>query len=330
MHVHNLSAVGEQYLDFEPPDDKPPYAKAGDVIKGDAGQPADERGGAAHPDELAGQLGRRRPSCPRSSARRARCSGAPRTRCSGWSTPAPSSSTQAAANTDSTPSRCSTPASTVLQTQADHEKDIQTFAQRPGRPHRHAAHLRQGHPHAPPGRPARGPGGQLAAQGPRAHAAGLPVQPGHHQPGADHQPPRARADAGRLPARDRGRLHRHAGRRLRPHQPAVQQRRAPVHQGLQAAVPVAPGHRHQRRADLPGPVQVGPAPGDARLPRGTEVRLRRIRPGAIVSRRTMRARERSTPATDSRWSSGTEEGCTRCSGTTRWKWMLTGPVTAGD
>ena len=35
MYVHNLSAVGEQYLDFEPPDDKPPYAKAGDVIKGD-------------------------------------------------------------------------------------------------------------------------------------------------------------------------------------------------------------------------------------------------------------------------------------------------------
>ena len=35
MHVHNLSAVGEQYLDFEPPDNKPPYAKAGDVINGD-------------------------------------------------------------------------------------------------------------------------------------------------------------------------------------------------------------------------------------------------------------------------------------------------------
>src|SRR3954447_19855177 len=35
MHVHNLSAVGEQYLDFEPRDDKPPYAKSGDVIKGD-------------------------------------------------------------------------------------------------------------------------------------------------------------------------------------------------------------------------------------------------------------------------------------------------------
>ena len=36
MYVHNLSAVGEQYLDFEPPDNDPPFAKAGDTLKGDA------------------------------------------------------------------------------------------------------------------------------------------------------------------------------------------------------------------------------------------------------------------------------------------------------
>lgn len=34
MFVHNLSAVGEQYLDFEPPDTKPPYAKNGDTLHG--------------------------------------------------------------------------------------------------------------------------------------------------------------------------------------------------------------------------------------------------------------------------------------------------------
>lgn len=34
MFVHNLSAVGEQYLDFEPPDDDPPYAKNGSTIAG--------------------------------------------------------------------------------------------------------------------------------------------------------------------------------------------------------------------------------------------------------------------------------------------------------
>ena len=36
MHVHNLSAVGEQYLDFEPPSDRGPYAGPGDTIRGDA------------------------------------------------------------------------------------------------------------------------------------------------------------------------------------------------------------------------------------------------------------------------------------------------------
>ena len=43
MYVHNLSAVGEQYLDFEPADDKGPYAEAGDTLKGDADSlPVDE------------------------------------------------------------------------------------------------------------------------------------------------------------------------------------------------------------------------------------------------------------------------------------------------
>jgi phospholipid/cholesterol/gamma-HCH transport system substrate-binding protein len=43
MYVHNLSAVGEQYLDFEPPDDKGPYAESGDTIAGSAESlPVDE------------------------------------------------------------------------------------------------------------------------------------------------------------------------------------------------------------------------------------------------------------------------------------------------
>ena len=36
IHVHNLSAVGEQYLDFEPASNKGPYAGEGDTIEGDA------------------------------------------------------------------------------------------------------------------------------------------------------------------------------------------------------------------------------------------------------------------------------------------------------
>ncbi|MCW2792420.1 MAG: mce related protein [Nocardioides sp.] len=43
MFVHNLSAVGEQYLDFEPPDEKGPYAEAGDTIHGNEDSlPVDE------------------------------------------------------------------------------------------------------------------------------------------------------------------------------------------------------------------------------------------------------------------------------------------------
>jgi phospholipid/cholesterol/gamma-HCH transport system substrate-binding protein len=43
MYVHNLSAVGEQYLDFEPPDDEKPYAEAGDTLTGTADSlPVDE------------------------------------------------------------------------------------------------------------------------------------------------------------------------------------------------------------------------------------------------------------------------------------------------
>ncbi|MGY2703716.1 MCE family protein [Nocardioides sp. HB32] len=43
MYVHNLSAVGEQYLDFEPPNEEGPYAEAGYTFHGDADSlPVDE------------------------------------------------------------------------------------------------------------------------------------------------------------------------------------------------------------------------------------------------------------------------------------------------
>lgn len=43
MYVHNLSAVGEQYLDFEPISDQGPYAEDGDVLAGSMGSiPTDE------------------------------------------------------------------------------------------------------------------------------------------------------------------------------------------------------------------------------------------------------------------------------------------------
>ncbi|KAA1429124.1 MlaD family protein [Nocardioides antri] len=43
MYVHNLSAVGEQYLDFQPPDEDGPYAEDGTVFHGDESSlPVDE------------------------------------------------------------------------------------------------------------------------------------------------------------------------------------------------------------------------------------------------------------------------------------------------
>lgn len=43
MHVHNLSAVGEQYLDFEPASSAGPYVQSGDTLHGNAASlPVDE------------------------------------------------------------------------------------------------------------------------------------------------------------------------------------------------------------------------------------------------------------------------------------------------
>ena len=151
MYVHNLSAVGEQYLDFEPPDNDPPYAKTGDIIKGDEDSlPTSEELLLTQMDSLVGSLdgaelstvvGEAGHDVPRTRP----------TRCSGWSTPAPSSSTRRR-RTPTPPSALLDTGRTVLQTQADHEKDIRSLRPRPGRPHRDAAHLRQEPPHDPPGR----------------------------------------------------------------------------------------------------------------------------------------------------------------------------------
>ena len=57
VYVHNLSAVGEQYLDFEPTSKAGPYAEDGDVIKGDASSlPVDEDDLLIQLDELVDSL----------------------------------------------------------------------------------------------------------------------------------------------------------------------------------------------------------------------------------------------------------------------------------
>ncbi|MET0999288.1 MAG: MlaD family protein [Marmoricola sp.] len=126
MYVHNLSAVGEQYLDFEPPDDDGPYAKAGDVIKGDRSSlPTSEELLLTQMNSLVESVDRTELATVVAEAG---------TMFRGTANPLQrmvDSGTQfvdeAAANSDATITLLDT-GRTVLQTQADHEKDIQTFA----------------------------------------------------------------------------------------------------------------------------------------------------------------------------------------------------------
>ena len=126
MHVHNLSAVGEQYLDFEPPDDKPPYAKAGDVIHGDASSlPTSEETLLTQMNSMVGSVNRKDLSTVIGEAG---------TMFRGTANPLQrmvDSGSQfvdaAAASSQDTITLLDT-GQTVLRTQARHEKDIQTFA----------------------------------------------------------------------------------------------------------------------------------------------------------------------------------------------------------
>jgi phospholipid/cholesterol/gamma-HCH transport system substrate-binding protein len=126
MYVHNLSAVGEQYLDFEPPDDKPPYARAGDVIHGDASSlPMSEETLLTQMNSMVSSVNRNDLSTVIGEAG---------TMFRGTANPlqrmVDSGShfvDEAAANQDDTIALLNT-GQTVLKTQARHEKDIQAFA----------------------------------------------------------------------------------------------------------------------------------------------------------------------------------------------------------
>jgi len=59
MFVHNLSAVGEQYLDFEPPDDDGPYAEDGATLAGSEDSlPVDEADLLVEVDQFVGSVDR--------------------------------------------------------------------------------------------------------------------------------------------------------------------------------------------------------------------------------------------------------------------------------
>ena len=139
--------------------------------------------------------------------------------------------------------------------------------------------------------------------------------------------PALRADAGPLPARDRGRLHRDARRRLRPHQPAVQQQRASVHQGLQADPQWRPA-----TDERDGPVY----PAQCKAGRTAGVRGYRDVAhfgSAASSGQSYRVApyDARTGAVDSgdgtgRSGDGKQGGLHTVFGDDSWRWMLTGPV----
>ena len=126
MHVHNLSAVGEQYLDFEPPDNNPPYAKSGDVIKGDQSSlPTSEEVLLTQMNSLVQSVDRKKLSTVIGEAG---------TMFHNTANPLQrmvDSGSQlvntASANSDATIGLLET-GRRVLQTQSNHERDIRTFA----------------------------------------------------------------------------------------------------------------------------------------------------------------------------------------------------------
>ena len=187
MYVHNLSAVGEQYLDFEPPDDEgrrtprtATRSRATRLAAGRRGRPA------GRAERLRG-LGR--PAEPPGGGPRARrrCSTTPAERCRSCSTAAATFVDEASAHTAETV-RCSTRAdraphpegqsenirsfandlATLTEALADSDGDLRTTLD---------------------GHPGDGPRGRRAAEGPRADAAGPARRPDQRQPGVSRTSP---------------------------------------------------------------------------------------------------------------------------------------------
>ena len=290
MHVHNLSAVGEQYLDFEPPDNKPAVRRrAGDVIKGDESSlPTSEELLLTQMDSLVGSVDGAELSTVvgeagtmfRGTAEPAAADGRLRVRSSSTRRP----------RTPTPPSRCWTPGAPCCRPRPTTRQDIRAFA-------RDLADLTGTLRTSDKNLRTILQGGAPAVREVDSLLKGLePTLPVF----LSNLVTINQVLTANLPALEQmlvvfphviaAGLHRHARRRLRPHQPAVQQQRAAVHEGLQAAVAVAPGHRHHRRADLPGPVPVRAAPEHARLQLRARSRVPPRRPAAPIVSRTYDAR----------------------------------------
>lgn len=126
IHVHNLSAVGEQYLDVEPVADKGPYAGPGYTIKGDEKSlPMSEEQLLTELDALVGSVDKTQLTTVISElGHMFRDTADPLRRMVDSGTVFVD---EAAANKDDTIALLDS-GRTVLRTQARHEKDITTFA----------------------------------------------------------------------------------------------------------------------------------------------------------------------------------------------------------
>ena len=83
MYVHNLSAVGEQYLDFEPLEDSGTYAEDGDTLEGGPESLPVDEDDLLDPARRARRLGGQARAEDRHRRARGRCSTTPGSRCSG-------------------------------------------------------------------------------------------------------------------------------------------------------------------------------------------------------------------------------------------------------
>ena len=147
MYVHNLSAVGEQYLDFEPADDEAPYVEDGDRLAGDADSlPTDEADLLVELDDFVGRSTRRTSRSPWPSS--ATCSTTPASRCSSCSTTAAGSSTRPRP-TPTRRSRLLDNGGIVLQHPAGQRREHHVVLPRPQPAHRRPGGQRR--------RPAPGP-----------------------------------------------------------------------------------------------------------------------------------------------------------------------------
>ena len=290
MHVHNLSAVGEQYLDFEPPDNKPPYAKAGDVIQGDESSlPTSEEVLLTQMNSLVQSV---------DGAELSTVIGEAGTMFRGTANPLQrmvDSGSQfvdaAAASSDDTITLLDT-GRTVLQTQADHEKDIQTFA-------RGLADLTGTLRTSDKDIRTILQGGPPAVREVNSLLKGLePTLPVF----LSNLVTTNQVLTANLPALEQmlvvfphviaagftgtpGDGYGHINLQFNNNVP-------PCTKGYKPPSQWRPATDTTRRADLPGPVQVRAAPGHARLQLRAEVGRRRVaRPGLSGRRRTMRGRE---------------------------------------